>query len=96
MHSIVGIFIKKKNCGVGFITLTNPTALFKFGGTRSPKFWPHIKFENDLVFEIILKTENTYHVSTLRLATIHTASAQLRSDFDYSPAPQKSLSPAHT
>ena len=57
-------------------------------------FWPHIKFENDLVFEIIPKTENTYHVSTLRLATIHLASAQLRSDFDYSPALQKSLSQA--
>ena len=36
MHSIVGIFIKKKSCGVFFITLTYLAALFNIRGTRSP------------------------------------------------------------
>ena len=44
-----------------------------------------MKFENDLVFEIILRTENMYHI-VYALTGHFKASVQLRSDFDYSPS----------
>jgi len=82
MHSIVGIIHKeeKKQSILRNIVLSHHSMV---SGSLEKYFWPHIKFENDLVFEIIPRTENMYHI-VYALTGHFKASVQLRSDFDYS------------
>ena len=61
MHSIVGIIHKeeKKQSILQNIVSSHHSIV---SGSPQKYFWPHIKFENDLVFEIIPRTENMYHI----------------------------------